>query len=655
MTGRLSGGKAVRPPRARAKAAPAEEPLDARPPPREEAGDDYRLLLEVASDWVWETDAEHRFTYFSSNFQQHTGYSPSFVKGMRRDEIARASLSDQQWREHAATLAERRPFRDLICRTVTSDGRIQWLRVNGHPRFAPDGTFLGYRGANRDVTLEVAAQAALKESERRLQALLDVSPDWVWETDADLRFSYFSPNIATTLGTTPDRLIGKLSTEVGSVDSDHESWKRYLDALGAHEPVRGFVFKRTFPDGQSIWIKTSCTPLFDGAGKFLGYRGVARNVTAEIEAEHAELALRRFHEAVAELPQPFVIFDEKEHLVAFNRAFADLHRGADGKCILRNQMSFDEIADWRMHARFYAETGDGAVADKVTLLEQTAKGEVTWRLRDGRWMLVERHSLEDGSSAGVWTDITAIKRAEEDRRMLQDQLHHANKLEALGTLAGGIAHDINNSLVPVVAMTRRVISKLPPDSHARGSLELVVKGGQRATELVQQILAFSRKERSAKQPVDLAHVVTDTLKLLRASIPSTISLVTSVEPVPPIEGDPGQWHQVVLNLGTNAAQAIEHRIGTITVKLHHDTGDGAIRLSVADTGCGMDEVTRQRVFEPFFTTKEVGRGTGLGLSVVHGIVVDHGGTISVTSTPGTGTRFDIVLATAAPQADKTAP
>jgi signal transduction histidine kinase len=231
--------------------------------------------------------------------------------------------------------------------------------------------------------------------------------------------------------------------------------------------------------------------------------------------------------------------------------------------------------------------------------------------------------------------------------LLEDQIHHANRLESLGTLAGGIAHDVNNSLVPVIAMTKRVLAKLPPDSSSRGSLELVLKGGERAKDLVQQILAFSRKEKGAKRPFDLANVAADALKLLRASIPSTITLAPQIDAVPLIEGDPGQWHQVILNLGTNAAQAIEHRIGTIALELRYVAGDDSIRLSVADTGGGMDDLTRQRVFEPFFTTKEVGRGTGLGLSVVHGIVVDHGGTISVASTPGAGTRFDIVLSVAA--------
>ena len=625
-----------------------EQTATSQPSSHDGGGDDYRLLLEVASDWVWETDAEHRFTYFSPNFQHHNGYSPYFAMGKRRDELVRASLSEAQWREHERTLAERRPFRDLVCRAATQDGRVQWLRINGHPRFARDGTFLGYRGANRDVTAEVEAQAALKEGERRLQALLDISPDWVWETDADLRFTYFSPNIVTTLGTTPDQLVGRLGTEIGAVDSDQESWQEYLAALRAHEPVRGFVFRRTFHNGRSIWVKTSGTPLFDAAGKFTGYRGVARNVTAEIERQQAELELRRFHEAVAELPHPFVMFNEKEQLVAFNRAFAALHHGPDGKCILRDRMTFGEIAEWRIRTGFYADAVDGGVADKDTLLRQLSrKGEVTCRLRDGRWMLVERHSFADGSSAGIWTDITAVKRAEEERRSLEDQIHHANRLKSLGTLAGGIAHDVNNSLVPVIAMTKRVLAKLPPDSSSRGSLELVLKGGERAKELVQQILAFSRKEKGAKRPFDLANVVTDTLKLLRASIPSTITLATHIDPVPLIEGDPGQWHQVVLNLGTNAAQAIEHRIGTITLELRHVAGEDSIRLSVADTGRGMDEVTRQRVFEPFFTTKEVGRGTGLGLSVVHGIVVDHGGTISVATTPGAGTRFDIALSVAA--------
>ncbi len=133
--------------------------------------------------------------------------------------------------------------------------------------------------------------------------------------------------------------------------------------------------------------------------------------------------------------------------------------------------------------------------------------------------------------------------------------------------------------------------------------------------------------------------------MLRASIPSTIALVDSIEPTIPIIGDPGQLHQVLVNLVMNAAQAIGDRQGTVTVLAQRESDGAQARLSVADTGCGMDGVTRERVFEPFFTTKEVGKGTGLGLSIVHGIVTNHGGTIAVESAPGHGTRFDIVMPT----------
>jgi two-component system cell cycle sensor histidine kinase/response regulator CckA len=271
---------------------------------------------------------------------------------------------------------------------------------------------------------------------------------------------------------------------------------------------------------------------------------------------------------------------------------------------------------------------------------------------DGRveYFLTSKAPLFDAGNAvvGVITvavDITPQKQAETERRVLEQQLQHAQKIEALGQLAGGVAHDLNNALVPVLAMTELVLQDLPAGSSDRGLLQLVLAGAKRARELVGQILAFSRREQASRHEFDLTDIAGEALMMLRASIPSTIALVDHIEPALSMMGDPGQLHQVLVNLVVNAAQAIGDRQGTVTVRAERESDGSHIRLSVADTGCGMDGVTRERVFEPFFTTKEVGKGTGLGLSIVHGIVTNHGGTIAVESAPGQGTRFDILLPT----------
>jgi signal transduction histidine kinase len=248
---------------------------------------------------------------------------------------------------------------------------------------------------------------------------------------------------------------------------------------------------------------------------------------------------------------------------------------------------------------------------------------------------------------GTVQDVT-LRRAEAARRKeLEAELIHAQRMDALGTLAGGIAHDLNNALVPVLALTKRVRDGLPPESAARRSLELVLGGALHARDLVKRVLDFSRKEAAAPRPVELAPLLRDSLSMLRASVPATIAIEEDIAEVPPVIGEPGQLHQVIANLVTNAAYAIGAAHGRIAVRLG-TSEDGKVRLLVEDTGCGMSEETLRRIFDPFFTTKPVGEGTGLGLAVVYGIVTSHGGQIAAASTPGQGTRFTITLPLADP-------
>ncbi len=261
---------------------------------------------------------------------------------------------------------------------------------------------------------------------------------------------------------------------------------------------------------------------------------------------------------------------------------------------------------------------------------------------------VRSESGEPLRVVAVIKDITEEAAAAERQIQLERQLQHSQRLEALGTLAGGIAHDLNNTLVPIQALSKTLMREMPANSTQRVDLETILHAGHQARDLVQQILAFSRKQEPAKNPIDLGSTARAALQIARAGMPHAIELIEDIAETPLMMADAGQLQQVIVNLVTNAAQAIGEASGRITVRVapapqRSGGAAGDILLSVTDTGCGMDQATAERIFEPFFTTKKVGEGTGLGLSVVHGIVASHGGKIEVRSKPGAGTEMIILL------------
>jgi signal transduction histidine kinase len=283
---------------------------------------------------------------------------------------------------------------------------------------------------------------------------------------------------------------------------------------------------------------------------------------------------------------------------------------------------------------------------------------LTYRFRcyDGsiKWIYTEIETIFDDEGEpvrriGTIRDVTEARAAEERQRELERQLLHSQKLEALGTLAGGIAHDLNNTLTPILALSQLLMAQMAEGTSEREDLETVVQASRHGRDLVQRILAFSRDQKAAKTRVDLAATIRQALQMLRPTIPATVLINEEIEDVPLILADAGQLQQIIVNLVTNARQAIGNALGTITVgvsrgqRSNRRQGGDFVRVRVADTGCGMDAETRERIFEPFFTTKNVGEGTGLGLSVVHGIITDHGGRIELKSRLGDGTEFTILL------------
>ncbi|MDM8549279.1 response regulator [Desulfobacterales bacterium HSG2] len=281
--------------------------------------------------------------------------------------------------------------------------------------------------------------------------------------------------------------------------------------------------------------------------------------------------------------------------------------------------------------------------------------------RNGEVIPVEESSriIEYGGKKAVLTisrDIHERKKAEEEKKRLQEQIRQFQKMESIGTLAGGIAHDFNNILYSIIGYIDLTMDDVPRDGVIRSNLEQVLKASYRARGLVKQILTFSQQESRERVPLKIQYIIEEVLNLLRITLSANIEIRHSIKECGSILADSSQMHQVVMNLCINAYHAVDEKGGVITVLLN-DTELGAddiagypdiepgryLRFSISDTGHGMDRKIMERIFDPYFTTKEQGKGSGLGLSVVHGIVKGHDGYITVCSEPGKGTAFHVYL------------
>jgi PAS domain S-box-containing protein len=485
-----------------------------------------------------------------------------------------------------------------------------------------------------------------------LTAALDAVPNPIFIKDEGGRYIFVNPAFCTLCGRARSEVLGLSVVDLLPADLAAHAHERdgMVRAGGERHEAEETIVDAT---GALHRVLLTLAPLELGDGR----RGVIGTVTDLAARRQIERELRDSREHLARAQRIAAIGSFERNIVTGRGAFSEEALRIVGLTDTRGAEHVPE----EVLLLFHEEDRQRIATAVATVLKGQVQPALDARVTrpDGETRIVHLTygptRDEDGAIIGFTgsiQDVTELRLLETERRALEQQLHHAQRLEALGTLAGGIAHDLNNTLVPALNLPKLVMKELPENSRGRQNLVLIEEAAKRARHLVRQILDFSRRRVTSKASFRLDEVIRDGLPLLRATLPATIRIEEYLSEAPPMVGDRGQIFQVLLNLAVNAAQAIGDAPGHIEIAVRPAPNEPSVILTVRDNGPGMDQGTLRRIFEPFFTTKPVGGGSGLGLSVVHGIVTAHGGRIAATSAPGAGASFEIHLPSAGPPDEK---
>jgi len=523
----------------------------------------------------------------------------------------------------------------------------RYFLAHYHPYFEADGSISGIVVVIHDLTKRKQAEELFKESEEKFRTLAQAVPDIIFMNQTDGSCEFVNHRLYEYTGLPSGSGLGlgwKQALHPDDVERTQALWSTAVRHGQAYEDRYRFMT----PNDTYRWFMARAIPVKNKDGQIDKYVGVSTDIQNLMEDEESlKESEERFRLLSEAIPQQVWTARPDGTLDYVNQRVVE-YFGCPG----------EELVDQGWQTVIHPD-------DLPECLERWANArstykpyEVEFRLRRGRdqafrWHLgralpIFNHEGQVVKWFGTNTDLTDFKDMEE-------KVRQAQKMEAIGTLAGGIAHDFNNILMAMMGYAELAQLNAHGYEKVQRNLREVVHAGQRAKELVQQILTFSRQTEQTKQPLDLQVVVKEALKFLRATLPSNIEIRSQFTDESTILiGDAIQMHQVVLNLCTNAEYAMRGQGGVLTVKVARVMGavdgeesllgqnrEARICLTVRDTGMGIAPDVLRRIFDPFFTTKGVGQGTGMGLAVVHGIVNSHEGSISVESTPGKGTLLSI--------------
>jgi len=613
----------------------------------------YKTIIKSVQDGYYEVDIAGNFAFFNDAMCKILGYSKKELTGMNNRRFMNEENAKKVYNAFNQVYKTGEPYKAFDWELKRKDGSKCYIDTSVALLTNSKGQPIGFHGIARDISKQKQAEKALRKSEAKMRSIFRAAPIGIGLV-ADRMLLEVNERLCEMTQFTSDELIGKNARIVYPSDEDYEyvGSEKYRQIRMQGTGTVETHFKRK--DGKIIDVLMSSTPL-DLDDLSAGVTFTALDITTRKQAEEALRENEKFLRTVIEnIPDMIFVKDAKElRFLRFNRAGEDLLGFSRKELIGKND--YDIFP--KEEADFFTKK-DNAVLSSGELLD--IPEEPIQTKNSGEKILHTKKIPiinEEGKPQyllGISEDITQRKQAEKEKKELEAQLQQSQKMEAIGTLAGGIAHDFNNILGIILGNTELAMYDVPEWNPAHLNLEKVKTASLRAKDVIQQLLSFARKADHARKPVKITPIVTGALKLLRSSIPSSVEIRSNIpRDSVTILADPTQINQIMINLCTNAVHAMEEEGGVLEINLDrvalsestaqsYELSAGRyVKLTINDTGHGILKKEMDRIFDPYFTTKEIGKGTGMGLSVVHGIVNGHNGKIFVESEIGEGTKFTI--------------
>jgi len=607
----------------------------------------YRHLVERSLQGVLIAEGvPPRIVFANEALARILGYSVDDILGMAPTRLKNVLHPDDReifFRRYRDRLEGKKAPIHYELRIIRGDGSTGWLdmfasRLEYNGRAFVQATFI-------DITERKSAEERMLQSEEKYRTVIDNIQDGYYEVDIAGNFTFYNDTAAEIIGYSRKEIMGMNNRKLMDEENARKVYRIFNRVYRTRKSERAFSWEITRKDGTRRIVEASVSLIRDSSGDPTGFRGILRDVTEEKRVQQALLASeRRYHNVYDIAPLAFVLWDPQCRITDWNKHAEEVF-GWDKSAVLG--MNFYDLL-FPLPERPRVEEIFGSLLRGELPSHAISEN----RTRSGETITCEWNNTVFFDNEGNVEEILSLALDITDRKNLEEELFQSRKMESIGRLAGGVAHDLNNMLTPILGYADMLLLDVPMDDSHLDSLIQIKEAAERARDLTRQLLAFSRKQVLEMKVMNLGEVVCGFEKILRRTIREDIELAIQVdEGAGNVLTDASQIERIILNLAVNAQEAMPAggrlmiEVSNVYIdyahaKKHPDARTGKhVLLSISDTGCGMDSETLEHMFEPFYTTRAL--GTGLGLSTVYGIVKQHNGSIWVSSTPSSGTTVRI--------------